>query len=319
MTAAEHHILILAMAWILGSIPMALLAFQLWLRKLGHAPTTQTIIPHEDEAPAGSFLDVPLPPPALPLPEETGVPVRQWKRLDGWVALGTVLLLGLLMGPLLLDPEKAAGFELNPGRMGVQIAFQLSLAGLLLFYLARLRHIDLTKLFGLRKYSFFGNLGRALAFVVPGMVGILIFTVVSMPYIQKWLGLDAASPQIMIKALQSGIDPLTGLLTFISACVAAPLMEELIFRGFLYGVAKRFTHASYAAVASALFFALIHSNVMSFLPLTLLGLLFVAAYESTRSLLVPVLMHMVFNTVQLTLLFLSPYLQRLAENLKNVQ
>lgn len=319
MTAAEHHILILAMAWILGSIPMALLAFQLWMRKLGNPPATQTIIPHEDEAPAGSFLDVPLPPPALPLPEETGVPVRQWKWLDGWVALGTVLILGVLMGPLLQDPEKTADFKLDPSRMGVQIAFQLCLTALLLFYLKVIRHLDPGKFFGLRKYSFLGNLGRALAFIVPGMVGILMISVITLPFIQKWLGLDAASPQIMIKALQSGIDPLTGVLTFFSACVAAPLMEELIFRGFLYGVAKRFTHTSYAALASALFFALIHSNVMSFLPLTLLGLLFVAAYEYTRSLLVPVLMHMVFNTVQLTLLFLSPYLLRLAGHLKDVQ
>ena len=85
-------------------------------------------------------------------------------------------------------------------------------------------------------------------------------------------------------------------------------MEELVFRGFLYSVARRFTHWSYAALASSLFFAIVHGNVHSFLPLTLLGLLFTAAYEQSKSLLVPMVMHASFNSLQIFVCFQFPEL-----------
>lgn len=313
MTPAEHHLLMLAQIWILASIPLALVAFQFWFRKSQPSPAEQPVIPHEDASPAGSFLDVSLPPPALPLPEEKGVPVRQWKRVDGWMALLLVAVLGILMGPMLITPEKAEGFTLSSEQMGVQLAFQTGFVGLVLFYLSQIRRLDLTKIFGLRRYHFGGHLGRALAWLIPGMGLVMLVTIIVTPLLLKGLHLPKPSDQLFVSAIKSGTDPLTSVLVFLSACVAAPLMEEVIFRGFLYGVAKRFTHISYAALASALMFAVIHANVMSFVPLTLLGLLFVAAYEYTGSLLVPMIMHGCFNFIQLSLLYYGPELIRLLE------
>jgi hypothetical protein len=319
MTPAEHHLLLMAQVWILASIPLALLAFQIWFRKSQPAPAEQPVIPHEDEHPAGSFLDVSLPPPALPLPDENGVPIRQWKRVDGWMALVLVGVLAVLMGPLLSSPEGKSGgggggAPVSAEQWIVQLAFQIGFAGLLLFYIARIRRLNVTKIFGLRRLGWKRTLGWTLAFILPGMVLVMILSIVLTPLLLRLLNLPSASPQEIIVSIQGIHDPVIKTLIFVSACVGAPLMEEIIFRGFLYGVAKRFTHISYAALASAFLFALIHTNIGSFLPLMLLGLLFVAAYEFTGSLLVSILMHATFNFVQLSLLFYLPELTKLAKD-----
>ena len=303
MTPAEHRVLVLALAWIVASVPLALLAFQVWFKpRLLHP-----VIPHEDAVPAGTFLDVALPPP-LPAGQEKGLPVRHWKKMDGWVAILTMIVLSLLMGPLSMDPQSTAGFKISAGMMLMQLVFQLGMAGLLLFYLAGARGFNPVTLFGLKRQPLLMVPAWALAWILPGTHAVGFITALTMPWLLQWLGQDAATPQMIVKALGETPDPLTKLSVAVTVGLGAPFMEELFFRGFLYGVAKRFTHWTYAAVGSSLFFAVVHGNVMSLLPLTLLGLLFVAAYEQTKSLLVPMVMHAIFNLFQITVMFYAPQL-----------
>jgi membrane protease YdiL (CAAX protease family) len=311
MTAAEHHFLLLALAWILGSVPLALLAWQVWFRpRPRHA-----VIPHEDTLPAGSFLDVSLPPPLPAGAGESGIPLRQWKAVDGWVALGTVLLLSLLMGPLAIDPESAKAFELSPKLMSLQLAFQLGMGGLLLFYLKTGRGFNLVRIFGLKRQPLPMVPLWALGWILPGTIAILVLTGLTLPFVLKLLGLKEASPQMIVTALQATPDALTKWLAVLSVGIGAPFMEELIFRGFLYSVARRYTHWSYAALGSSLFFGVVHANAMSLLPLTCLGLLFAAAYEQSKNLLVPMCMHGAFNLCQVALMFNLPEITKHLEKL----
>jgi len=303
MTPAEHHLLLLVLAWILVSVPMALLIWQVWLRPRRVHP----VIPHEDALPAGSFLDVALPPP-LPPALEPGLPVRQWKQVDGWVAVGTVVLLALMMGPLSIDPDKASGFTLSPQLMATQLALQLGLGGLLLFYLKVGRGFNLVKLFGLKRQPLFMVPLWALGWILPGTFLVGLLNLATMHWVLELLGQKEASQQLIVTALQATPDQLTKILVAVSVGIGAPFMEELIFRGFLYSVAKRFTHWSYAALVSSLFFASVHANAMSFVPLCGLGLLFTAAYEQSKNILVPMAMHGFFNLCQVALLFYAPEL-----------
>lgn len=88
-------------------------------------------------------------------------------------------------------------------------------------------------------------------------------------------------------------------LVIIAAVVIAPLAEETLFRGFVYGVLKRYTDAPFAALASSLMFAVIHMHVGSLLPLCMLAVLFCLAYEITGCLLAPMLLHAIFNAVSI--------------------
>jgi membrane protease YdiL (CAAX protease family) len=80
------------------------------------------------------------------------------------------------------------------------------------------------------------------------------------------------------------------------AVVAAPLFEEFIFRGLIFGGLRRTWGALPAILASALIFAVVHPP-MSMLPVFGLGVCAAAAYNRTRMLLSPMLAHAIYNGV----------------------
>lgn len=89
------------------------------------------------------------------------------------------------------------------------------------------------------------------------------------------------------------------------AVVIAPVAEELAFRGYLYGVIKRYFGAIPALVLSGILFALVHQNLPSFFPLLVLASVFALAYELSGSLLVPMTMHALFNALSLLLVLVT--------------
>lgn len=86
-----------------------------------------------------------------------------------------------------------------------------------------------------------------------------------------------------------------GLMAF-SAAIVAPLAEEVIFRGYLYPVAKSFGGITAGVLFSALLFAACHGNVPLLLPLFLLGILLALAYEWTGSIWASISIHFFFNS-----------------------
>ena len=90
------------------------------------------------------------------------------------------------------------------------------------------------------------------------------------------------------------------------AVVIAPVAEELAFRGYLYGVMRRYFGALPALVFTGVLFAIIHLNVPTLFPLFVLSCLFTVSYEVTGSLLVPMTMHALFNTVNLVAIAFQP-------------
>lgn len=90
---------------------------------------------------------------------------------------------------------------------------------------------------------------------------------------------------------------LTGLL----ACVAGPIAEEFLFRGVLYSTIRRQVAAPLAMLITGAVFALVHTNIIGFLPITLLGGLLAYVYERTGSLLAPMTVHIVHNTLLMSM------------------
>lgn len=86
------------------------------------------------------------------------------------------------------------------------------------------------------------------------------------------------------------------------AVVVAPVAEEVIFRGYFYGVLKKWLGGAGAAVVSGAIFAAMHVNVPSLAPLFVLALCLTVAYEAAGSLLVTIFMHALFNLTMLAAL-----------------
>jgi membrane protease YdiL (CAAX protease family) len=89
------------------------------------------------------------------------------------------------------------------------------------------------------------------------------------------------------------------------AIVLAPVVEETFFRGILYPALKQTGFPRLALWASAILFALMHFNVVTFVPLLLLAVLLALLYEHTGNLLTPVAAHSMFNSVNFAVLYLT--------------
>lgn len=84
-------------------------------------------------------------------------------------------------------------------------------------------------------------------------------------------------------------------LILLALLVAAPVTEELLMRGTIYPRMRKAMGYMPAAVLSALLFAAMHGTTVHLAYTVSLGILLAIAYELTRMLWVPVLMHLLFN------------------------
>lgn len=85
---------------------------------------------------------------------------------------------------------------------------------------------------------------------------------------------------------------------YLSICIFAPLVEELVFRGaILRALLQGFSRHWVAIVCSALLFALIHMNPAQMPHAFCLGLLLGWMYYRTRSVIPGIMVHWVNNTV----------------------
>lgn len=87
------------------------------------------------------------------------------------------------------------------------------------------------------------------------------------------------------------------------AGVFIPIVEEVIFRRLLFGLIRPIGELK-AMFITALIFAAAHGFLFGFPALFGLGLVFQWQYLHTRNLLTPMLTHMTFNIIALTLVFL---------------
>lgn len=92
------------------------------------------------------------------------------------------------------------------------------------------------------------------------------------------------------------------LIVVFAGVVVAPLTEEILFRGFLYGTLRRYAGAFGSIVVSALAFALLHEPI-TFLPIFVIGCLLAYLYERTGSIVAPIAAHAANNLYTFVLLY----------------
>jgi membrane protease YdiL (CAAX protease family) len=78
-----------------------------------------------------------------------------------------------------------------------------------------------------------------------------------------------------------------------------PFLEEIFFRGFVYGLFKRKLGIFWGVILSAMFFAYIHANIASFFPIFCLGIVLAYLYEKTGSLIPSIAVHIIHNSLSL--------------------
>ena len=118
---------------------------------------------------------------------------------------------------------------------------------------------------------------------------------------QIWQGQGGSNPILPI-ALE-GKDNGAFFLFFVTAAIAAPIFEEILFRGFLLPSLTRYMPVWGAITLSSFIFALAHLSLSEVLPLMVLGMVLGFVYSRSRNLLSSMLLHSLWNSGTLLSLF----------------
>ncbi len=96
-------------------------------------------------------------------------------------------------------------------------------------------------------------------------------------------------------------------LGIISYGILAPLGEEIVFRGVVYGQLRKVLKVPYAVVLSGLAFGLFHGNLVQAVYATVIGCLLALVYEWYGTIAAPMLFHSVANLFVYVMLELLPF------------
>jgi membrane protease YdiL (CAAX protease family) len=216
-----------------------------------------------------------------------------------------VLILGFFFIGQLLLPYLFSFLGVNPINYSVRMkAFYvllsyllMSAGGLFVLYLSIKPFLPLSD-----DWFRFKLRGNWILWGVGGyLVALPLVIVVSLINQQLWQGQGGSNP-ILPLALE-GRDSVALAIFFITACVAAPMFEEIIFRGFLLPSLTRYVPVWGAILASSLLFAIAHLSLSEVLPLATLGMVLGVVYTRSRNLLASMLLHGLWNAGTLLSLF----------------
>ena len=82
----------------------------------------------------------------------------------------------------------------------------------------------------------------------------------------------------------------------VTAIVVAPIVEEIVFRGVIFSFFKKYTTRTIAIIATSFLFAALHINVLQFIPLFILGIIFQLLFIYHKSLYPGIIYHSINNS-----------------------
>ncbi len=226
--------------------------------------------------------------------------------------LGILFFLGiygwyltLAQAPPELNPDGSVReIKITPPVVATQMISQI-VPGIIVLALLMFRNVDLVQLFGLKSKN-----SRYLIVIAPIGVILAFLTYFALQiggyfeFLEQTFGKELKE-QEAVRVYKESSGATIRVLLAVSVCVIAPFIEELVFRGYIYSATKRFSDRLFATLFSSLFFALVHFNINAILPLFILAIILVIAYEITGSLWAPISIHALFNISNLVLMELD--------------
>ena len=224
--------------------------------------------------------------------------VQLFGSYDALIAGGLMLLFAIVI---------ISGFSAGGGRISTKLPSNADMivgvvlsTGMLLLIMAaivgslKLRHVPWLQACGLERIDAVKVFAQALLLLLLAFP--LIYAALAMTRILlAGSGYQEDAPQELVRFLAASGSGATRAVVAFSAVCIAPFQEEFIFRGFIYGVARRYGGPVPGMLVNATLFAGIHLHAPSFGPLFVLAVCLTLAYEWTGSLYVPITMHALFN------------------------
>ena len=223
---------------------------------------------------------------------ETNAPERTFGMPEAILAALLIVFLSLSIGASVSQPSIQFTARNLLGNFLLMVLLVLFIVTFL-----RLRGFDVGSLGGFYRISFLRVLSTGailLFFAYPLILWSDIIT-------QRIFG-GGSSRQNIVEFFSGSRTLQQRIMIIVFAIAVAPVIEEFLFRFFLYNVIKGYLGRLLGITFSALLFAAAHVHFPSFVPLFVLGTCFAIAYEWSGSLLVAMTMHSLFNSLTLTAL-----------------
>ncbi len=211
-------------------------------------------------------------------------------RSPGWaeiaIAVGIYVIgIGLLGYWMLQQAEARVAFSTN---VAGAVNFAVGLTGMLAAWLFRLRDW--------RAFGFRPTTARWLAISIAlGLVGFGLIFLVEAVYFHF---ITEVNTQAGFQAAAKGGLGAVLLLLFTGA-VLGPIGEELVFRGVVQSALERYG-SWIALLGSSLLFAAVHGPSVIFVDALVMGLFFGAVFRLSASIWPAILLHIVYNGLNLT-------------------
>lgn len=141
--------------------------------------------------------------------------------------------------------------------------------------------------YSLKKILFFAILGM-------GLSSIAGYLFMGFSMLLEPIGIVFTTPEFELTST-----PINNILTIITTCIAAPILEEWLCRGLIVGVLKKYGNV-FAIVISALLFALLHGNFIQSIPAFFTGMVLAYVTIHSGSLIPAIAIHFINNAFAMT-------------------
>lgn len=143
--------------------------------------------------------------------------------------------------------------------------------------------------------------GILLALVCAGLFYIILDKGLD-PVFERIFPASEESYQQILQSLSSA-----PVISLIQVCVLAPIIEEILMRGFLLGGLSLYYGKTAALFISAFLFALLHFNMVQTLSAFICGIILGLLYLHTGSIFCCILAHMGYNLISYIMMIIPLY------------
>ena len=223
-----------------------------------------------------------------------GFPEARWGWPEKVFTSGLVLFFLAMAAASAGHPDG----KIDMGSLGTSLVLYLALVLLVVGFLV-FRNFNIRETFGLDAHGWNPLvIAGWLAMFLP-----LVYFVQALTYAASG---PEQTPQAIVEFLVNTHSWPERAAVFGIAVIAAPVTEELIFRGCLYGILRQSIGRVPAIVVASVIFAVIHGHLPSLPGLIVLATGLALVYERYGSLWAPISMHAAFNALTIIAAILWP-------------
>lgn len=198
------------------------------------------------------------------------------------------LALKKFVSGLSMSDERFYGFVIG------SVCFQI--VGLILVHVfLRVHEVGWLDFLGLRQPNRRRAVLVGLSVAILAVPAALLVTELSRIVVTNLTG--SAEMQPTMKVLQVSVSLPQRILFGAAAIILAPLIEETLFRGILYRTFQQYGFPRMGLYCTSILFGIIHFNLVTFLPLTCLAMMWALLYDRTNNLMACIASHSLFNVV----------------------